>query len=184
MSEVDDLGDGELVVLARRAGAGAFDELVRRHQAVAYRTARVVVGADDAEDVAQDAFVKAYRALDRFRDGMPFRPWLLAIVMNEARDYRRSAARRLAAVARLGGQRWSEPQPDELALASAGRRALLAALRTLSENDQLVLHCRYLLELSEEETAQVLDIPLGTAKSRLSRAMGRLRERMADGGAP
>ncbi|MEP6598181.1 MAG: sigma-70 family RNA polymerase sigma factor [Actinomycetota bacterium] len=174
--------DEQLVALARRGELAAFDELVRRHQSVAYRTARIVVGADDAQDVAQDAFVKAYRGLAGFREGSPFRPWLLAIVTNVARDHRRSAGRRLAAVARLGGRRWSEPEPDELALAAAGRRQLLDALRTLPENDQLVLHCRYLLDLSEAETAQVLHIPLGTVKSRLSRAMNRLRDRLAGGG--
>src|ERR671938_805710 len=84
--------------LAERARAGdtaAYERLVRMHQAVAFRAAYLVTGdAPEAEDATQEAFVKAYRALDRFRPGAPFRPWLLAIVTNEARNRRRSAGRR------------------------------------------------------------------------------------------
>src|SRR3954470_18337158 len=89
------LAEEALVERARRGDAGAFEELVVAYQGVAFRTAYLIArDASDAEEAAQDGFVKAYRALGRFRAGSPFRPWLLAIVANEARNRRRSAGRR------------------------------------------------------------------------------------------
>src|SRR3970040_1702357 len=108
----------------------AYEELVRRYQDVAVRTAHVIAPAADADDAAQEAFVKAWIALPRFRAGAPFRPWLLQIVANEARHRRRSA-----------------PPRDSL-------------------------------ERREAEAADVLRIPRGTVKSRLSRALGRLRDHL------
>ena len=84
--------ESTLVARARRGEAAAYEELVRMHQAIAFRVALVNAGDRvDAEEAVQDAFLKAYRALGRFRDGAPFRPWLLKIVANEARNRRRSA---------------------------------------------------------------------------------------------
>ena len=74
----------------------AYAELVRRHAPVALRTAALLGAGGDAEDVVQEAFVKAYGALDRFRDGAPFRPWLLQIVANETRNLHRASGRRAA----------------------------------------------------------------------------------------
>ena len=89
------LQETELVERARRGDARAYEEIVRMHQGIAFRTAYLVAGnAADAEEAAQDGFVKAWRALGRFRKGAPFRPWLLQIVANEARNRRRSAGRR------------------------------------------------------------------------------------------
>ena len=80
---------------ARRGDGAAFGALVDAFSEVAFRTAYLVTGdAAEAEDAAQEAFVKAYRALDRFREGEPFRPWLLRIVGNTARNRRRAAGRR------------------------------------------------------------------------------------------
>src|SRR5438105_11935229 len=85
----------ELIARARRGDAAAFEEIVQRYQQIAFRTAYVITGsAADAEDAAQEGFVKAYRALDRFRTGAELRPWLLRIVANEARNRLRSAGRR------------------------------------------------------------------------------------------
>src|SRR4030095_9437816 len=86
--------DAELIDRARRGDLMAYEELVRRHQAVAIRTAHLFAPDGDAEDAVQEAFVKANAALGRFRAGAPFRPWLLRIVANEARNRRRSAGRR------------------------------------------------------------------------------------------
>ena len=130
--------------------------------------AYVIAGsAADAEDATQDALVKAWRALGRFRAGEPFRPWLLKIVANEARNRRRSAARRL----RLALRAACEPFDSDV-----DSRALLEALNELPEDAQAVLACRYLLGLSEQETAVALDVAPGTVKSRTSRALERLRE--------
>ncbi|MEP6667443.1 MAG: sigma-70 family RNA polymerase sigma factor [Nocardioidaceae bacterium] len=168
------------VTLAVQAGAGdteAFAVLVRRHQTLAVRTAALAGAPDDAEDAAQDAFVKAYRALDRYRPELDFRPWLMAIVRNEARNRRRGALRfarlrrRAAAMAPVLPQRSTE----EVVLAHQRRLATAEAVARLPEHLRLVVTCRYLLELSEAETADALGCPVGTVKSRLARGLDKLR---------
>jgi RNA polymerase sigma-70 factor (ECF subfamily) len=142
---------------------------------VATRLAWLVVGSADAEDVAQDAFVKAFYALDRFRPGAPFRPWLLRIVGNEARSRVRARGRQERAVARLALVRGTEAaSPEDSAIALDRRRRLVNALNDLPERDRIVLACRYLAEMSEAETAAALDCALGTVKSRTARALARL----------
>jgi RNA polymerase sigma factor (sigma-70 family) len=174
-----------LVERARDGDAAAYEALVRRHQDVCYRTAWLVTrSAEDAEDAAQEGLLKAYRALGRFRLDAPFRPWLLRIVANEARNRVRSRVRGAGLVERAGqadralgggpGDRTAASPEDEL-LAAETRRALRDALERLPDRDRLVISCRYLLELSEAETAAALDCPPGTVKSRLSRALARLR---------
>jgi RNA polymerase sigma-70 factor (ECF subfamily) len=147
------------------------------HQDVAFRAAYLVTGsAAEAEDAAQDGFVKAWQALPRFRRGAPFRPWLLAIVTNEARNRRRHAGRQHTLALRA----WDPESPDteEAATARAEHERLLRAVGTLREEDRLVIGYRYFLDLSEEETAEALGTPRGTVKSRLARALARLREQM------
>lgn len=168
---------------ARGGDDDAYERLVRAHQQVAFRTAYAITGdATEAEDAAQEGFVKAYRALDRFRPGAPFRPWLLAIVANEARNRRKAAGRRMNLVLRAAEAGWGphDPSPEATAVAGERRTELLAVLNTLTEEDRRVIACRYFLELSEEETASTLNCARGTVKSRLSRAMARLRERMTE----
>src|SRR5687768_8661741 len=129
--------------------------------------------------------MKAFAALPRFRVDAPFRPWLLTIVANEARNRRRSATRREALALRTPqaetGKEALEPSPESAILAAEQRQALLDALRRLPDADRDVVAYRYLLELSEAETAAVLGVPVGTAKSRLSRALNRLRAMMPTG---
>jgi RNA polymerase sigma-70 factor (ECF subfamily) len=126
--------------------------------------------------------VKAYHRLGLFRGGGPFRPWLLAIVTNETRNLHRSRRRRdglaLRAAAREDPADTGPDAPAEAAVAAERRRALLAAVRTLDERDREVVICRYLLDLSEAETAQTLGWPKGTVKSRTARALARLRTRL------
>jgi len=152
---------------------------VREHQGIAFRIAYLITGsAADAEEAAQDGFVKAYRALGRFRRGAPFRPWVLEIVANEARNRRRSAGRRAGLALRAAEEAPSggaAPSPEGAVLAAEEREGLLAALNGLREDDRLVLGCRYFLDLSEQETAAALGVRRGTVKSRLSRALERLR---------
>ncbi|MDQ2984356.1 MAG: sigma-70 family RNA polymerase sigma factor [Actinomycetota bacterium] len=155
------------------------------YQGIAFRTAYLFAGnAADAEEAAQDGFVKAYRALARFRSGEPFRPWLLQIVANEARNRRRSAGRRARLFLRAAEERESSggaaPSPEDTVLSAERRDELLAALDRLREEDQLVISCRYFLDLSEQETAAALGWRLGTVKSRLSRALDRLREQIGE----
>ena len=173
----------ELVERAKLGDQDAYGELVRAHQGIAFRTAYLVAGsAAEAEDAAQEGFVKAYRALGRFRSGSPFRPWLLQIVANAARNRRRSSGRRAALALRVGDEGSSggaAPSPEGALLAGEEREGLLAAVNALREEERLVIACRYFLELSEEETAAALDIRLGTVKSRTSRALEHLRESYA-----
>jgi RNA polymerase sigma factor (sigma-70 family) len=171
--------EAALVERARRGDPAAYEALVRAHQDIAFRTACLLAGSSaDAEEAAQEAFVKAWRALPRFRSGAPFRPWLLTIVANEARNRRRAAGRRAGLALRAAAQRTSgdaTPSPEAALLAGGEREALLAALVALDERDQTVIACRYLLDLSERETADVLGCRPGTVKSRLSRALERMR---------
>jgi RNA polymerase sigma factor (sigma-70 family) len=172
--------ESELVERARRGDENAYEELVRAHQGIAFRTAYLVVGnAAEAEEAAQEGFVKAYRALGRFRPGSPFRPWLLQIVANEARNRRRSEGRRAALALRAaaeGSSGGAAPSPEGALLAGEDRERLLAAVNGLREEERLVIACRYFLELTEEETAAALGVRLGTVKSRTSRALEHLRE--------
>ena len=175
--------EADLVDRARRGDGDAYDQLVRAHQDIAFRTAWLVSGSSaDAEDAAQEAFVKAWRALGRFRQGAPFRPWLLAIVANEARNRRRSAGRRAALALRAIQEPSGEaaPSPEAVLLAGERREELTAALNRLPEHDREALTCRYFLDLSEAETAAALGVRPGTVKSRLSRALERLRAELGE----
>jgi RNA polymerase sigma-70 factor (ECF subfamily) len=177
------LDETELVALAREGDPAAYEELVRMHQGIAFRTAYIVAGsAADAEDAAQDAFVKAYRALRRFRKGAPFRPWLLRIVANEARNRRRSAGRReqLALRAAAGASGDAAPSPETALLSAERREAVVAAVNRLPDEQRLTIACRYFLDLSEEETAGVLRCRPGTVKSRVARSLARLRAELGD----
>ena len=153
------------------------------YQGIAFRIAYLVVGnAAEAEDAAQEGFVKAFRALGRFRSGEPLRPWLLKIVANEARNRRRASARRDALTIRATAESSSgeaAPSPEAALLDRERRELLLAAVDALPEPQRLVIACRYLLELSEDETASVLGLRRGTVKSRTARALDRLRETYA-----
>jgi len=173
--------DAELFARAQRGSIDAYEEIVQRYQQLAFRTAYVITrSAAEAEEAAQDAFVKAYRALASFRTGADPRPWLLRIVANEARNRVRSAGRRQRLELRLAeGFRQGDaaPSPEAAAVDADERRRLIGLVNELEENDRLIIASRYFLELSGEETAAALGIPEGTVKSRLSRALSRLRER-------
>ena len=156
----------------------AYASLLRLHEDAARRLALVLCGAADADEAAQDAFVKAWYGLDRFRDGSPFRPWLLRIVANEARNRRRASGRRSGHELRFAADRASggaAPSPEAAVLATDRRRAVGAALAELPARQRDVVACRYLLGLDEAETAGVLGLPRGTVKSRAARGLARLR---------
>jgi RNA polymerase sigma factor (sigma-70 family) len=171
--------DAALADRARRGDERAFEELVRMYQSLAFRTAYLLTGsAADAEDAAQIGFVKAWSALPRFRPGAPFKPWLLRIVANEAHNRRRASGRRAALAVRAIAAQPPEdaaPSPEGAALGRERQGELLEAVSRLDERDRDVLTCRYFLELSEDETAQVLGVRRGTVKSRTARALERLR---------
>ena len=175
--------DAALIGRARTGDVAAYEILVRRYQDLAMRTAYLVAPEADAADAVQDAFLKAYAALSRFRDGAPLRPWLLRIVANEARNRRRSATRRAILELRASGHAAPDQvaaSPESDVLANEARETLHAAVGRLRDEEREVIGARYFLGLSEAETAEALSIPAGTVKSRTARAIGHLRETLAD----
>lgn len=169
--------DAELIDRARRGDRDAYGLLVVRYQEIAFRTAWIITrNSEDAEDVAQEAFVKAWSALDRFRVGAPFRPWLLRIVANEAKN--RVVARTRRSTTSFDA-RIDLPDRREnvvaVVLASEEQRHLVRMIESLDERDRLVIYLKYALELTEPELAAALECPRGTVKSRLHRALQRLR---------
>ena len=125
--------------------------------------------------------MKAYRQLARYRGESGFRPWLLAIVANETRNLHRTRRRRDSLVLRVAARHGPEAtgtDPADSAVARDRRRRLLDEIRRLSPLDREVLVCRYLLDLSEADTAITLGVPKGTVKSRTARALDKLRARV------
>jgi len=173
------LDDAVLVERARNGDVNAYEALVQQYQELAFRVAYQVTGdAADAEDAAQEGFVNAYYALGRFRSGAPFKPWLCRIVANEARNRRLAAHRRTALVERAHRAQASgeaAPSPEAAAEAEEFRSTLVATLRRLRDDDRLILAYRLFFDFSEAEMAEALHCPKGTVKSRLSRALARLR---------
>jgi len=167
------------------------------------RTAHVITGnAADAQDAAQEAFVKAYYALGRFREGASFRPWLLRIVANEAINRRRATRRKSALALQVAEEAGAglarpsggplgvaegrpsddaAPSPEAAALAHELRTEMVSALNRLRDEDRLVIAYRFFFDLSEAEMAQSLGCARGTVKSRLSRALKRLQRELPPG---
>jgi RNA polymerase sigma factor (sigma-70 family) len=175
------LTDAALVDRARDGDVSAFGELVTRYRGVATRVARIVAPGADLEDAVQEAFVKAWFALPRFRPGAPFRPWVCRIVANEAKNRARSARRRDALALRAAAApAEAAPSPEAASLAREDAEALVRAMNRMNPDDRLVLAYRWLLEMSEAEMADALGVAAGTVKSRLSRAMTKLRSQLAE----
>jgi len=177
------INDAEAVARARDGDLDAYAALVARYTVRAHRAAFLLGAGEEADDVVQESFVKAFRHLARFRVGEPFGPWLLRIVANETRNLTRSRRRRAALTLRL-----ATAQPGDAAadgpvaevLAAERRARLVAAVGGLPARERQVLVCRYFLDLSEAETARVLARPLGSVKSSTSRALNRLRGLFVD----
>jgi RNA polymerase sigma factor (sigma-70 family) len=172
------IDDAEAVARSRGGDLDAYAVLVARYTLRAHRVAFLLGAGEESDDVVQEAFVKAFRHLSRFRAGEPFGPWLLRIVTNETKNLTRSRRRRAALALRLAtaesGGTAADGPVDEV-LAAERRTRLVAAVNALPDRERQVLVCRYFLDLSEAETAQVLEWPLGSVKSRTSRALNRLR---------
>jgi RNA polymerase sigma factor (sigma-70 family) len=172
-----------LIERAQRGDHAAYEALVREHEQAAFRVAYVLLrSAADAEDVTQDAFVKAYRGLGRFRVGSPFRPWLLRIVGNEARNLRRASGRRAFHQGRASALEpvRSEPGPDDELLRGENRRRLLAAVERLGERERSAILARYFVGLTDEETAAALGVTRATVKARAWRGLSRLRRELGE----
>ena len=167
---------------AKRGDKAAFGTLVSQYQRRAYAAAYALVGnRDDAIDLAQDAFVRAYRAMERFDPRMPFYPWLHRIVRNTCLNHLKRRNRRgetsLDAMMEDGfDARENGHDPHEAALAADQRRAILIAMAGLTAQQQEILRLRHMVELSYTEIAQCLGIPVGTVMSRLHGARKALKE--------
>jgi RNA polymerase sigma-70 factor, ECF subfamily len=178
-------GEAELIERAKRGDEDAFGVLVRMHEQLAFRTAYALLGnATEAEETAQDAFVKAYGALRRFRRGAPFRPWLLRIVGNEARNRLRSRRRRGLLAERVGVELSSRgevaPAAEAHVLARETDRALLEAIDRLRPAARLVIIGRFFLELTNAEIASALGTRTGAIKMRTARALEQLRRELEE----
>jgi RNA polymerase sigma-70 factor (ECF subfamily) len=166
--------EAALVARARRGDSGAFETLVRQHKdSVLNLARRMVSDRDAAEDIAQEAFIKAYRELHRFRGESAVATWLYRIAVNEARQYLRGQKRRVARWERQRDLAAAEPPADSQTDDPA---PLTELLQELSEDQREALALFYLRELSLEEIARTLGAPVGTVKARLSRGRERLRQ--------
>jgi RNA polymerase sigma-70 factor (ECF subfamily) len=170
------LDEATLIHRAQSGDMAAWEPLVLAHQEPVFRYAYLLLGdPDDADDIAQETFMRAWRYLARFDPARPLRPWLLSIASNLASNRRRSAGRYLSALTR--GFR-NEPPPATLEEKSAHHlqaEHLRKAVQALNVTDQQIVYLRYFLDLSVTETADALNIARGTVKSRLSRALEKLR---------
>lgn len=170
------MSETELVTRARAGDGAAWETLIQQHQEAVFRLAYLILGdAADADDVAQETFIRAFHSLARFDATRPLRPWLLKITVNLARNWRRALGRYIAALKR-------SVQADPLAGASEApalhpweAQQLWQAVQRLRPVDQEIIYLRYFLELPEGEAADVLGVARGTVKSRLHRALERLR---------
>lgn len=165
-----------LVRDAQRGSTAAFEQLFRRHWPRAYRAALLVVGdAGAAEDIAQESFLAAVRALDRFDRRRPFGPWLHRIVVNRAIDWSRARTLRRE----LAADHAPEPRVPEHET-PGDARALAAGLAGLPPEHRAVIVLRYLLGYTPGEIAELLDVPRGTVNSRLRRGLDRLESSLRE----
>jgi RNA polymerase sigma-70 factor (ECF subfamily) len=165
------------IELARAGDDAACQQIVDQHREAIFRLAYLILGdADDAEDVAQESFIRALRYLHRYDPERPLRPWLLRITANLARNRRRSFGRYWAALKRAALESPTPViTPETKSAAAIEAEALWRAVRCLKAHEQEVIYLRYFLELPVNETAEALNVQPGTVKSRLHRALINLR---------
>jgi RNA polymerase sigma-70 factor, ECF subfamily len=170
------LDEAALVRQAANGNTAAWEALVSAHQEAVFRLAYLLLGdPDDAKDIAQETFLRAWKHLHGFDAARPLRPWLLSISANLARNRRRSAGRYFAALLRAFRDEPSSVRIEEQSARNLQARELWKAVQKLNELDQQIVYLRYFLDLPVAETAEVLKVPEGTVKSRLSRALEKLR---------
>jgi len=170
------LDEPTLIRNAANGDATAWEPLVLAHQQAVFRLAYLFLGdPDDAEDIAQETFLRAWRSLKHFDAMRPLRPWLLSIAANLSRNRHRSAGRYIAALTRAFRNEPPSANMEEKSTQHMESDNLWQAVQKLSLPDQQIVYLRYFLELSVFETAEVLQVAEGTVKSRASRALEKLR---------
>ncbi|MFQ2369764.1 RNA polymerase sigma factor RpoE [Aeromonas enteropelogenes] len=172
--------DEQLVERVQRGDKAAFNLLVKKYQhKVVNLVSRYVNNPGDVPDVAQEAFIKAYRALPTFRGESAFYTWLYRIAVNTAKNYLTSQGRRPPssdveadeAESYGGGEALQEVStPENLALTDEIKRTVFAAIEALPEDLRTAISLRELEGLSYEEIAEIMDCPVGTVRSRIFRA--------------
>ncbi|MBL8099209.1 MAG: sigma-70 family RNA polymerase sigma factor [Anaerolineales bacterium] len=171
------LDEATLIRRAAHGEAAAWEPLMQAHQQAVFRLCYLLLGdPDDAEDVAQETFLRAWNHLKRFDSTRPLRPWLLSIASNLASNRRRSAGRYFSALQRAFQNEIPQTNLEEKNLQSNDANELWKAVQSLNFQDQQIIYLRFFLDLSVNETAQVLEIAEGTVKSRLNRAIEKLRK--------
>lgn len=180
-----DLSDEELIARSRGGESAAFGEFIERHMAAVHRWMTRAVGAEDADDLTQDVFLRAYRGLARFRSQAPPRAWLAAIADNAIKNRYRSRSRFRRIFASnpssdaLEDRASRARSPEESARAGESRGTVQDALSKLPIEFRLPIVLRDLEEWSYEEIAASLQLPIGTVKSRIARGRGQLRTILA-----
>jgi RNA polymerase sigma-70 factor (ECF subfamily) len=174
------LDENSLIRLAAQQDQQAWADLVHEHQEAVFRLAYLFLGdSDDAQDITQEAFIRTFRAIDQADPARPFRAWVLSITANLAKNRLRSVGRYLSALARFARREPEAVMPTPAPADPNGdAQNLWENVRQLNLDDQQIIYLRFFLELSEEETRAALKIPVGTAKSRLHRALKKLRARL------
>ncbi len=172
-----------LVTAAQGGDERAFGQIVRRYQRAIYRVAYGLTrNGSDSEDLVQETFLRAYRAIGTFRAGEPLYPWLSRIAVNLAFSLFRTRKRRpetpLDPLVEAGRQWASEDDPAEDSARNEYRAKLQSAFAELKDEHQAVLVLRVVEGMSYEEIAQTLSVPAGTVMSRLSRARAELKTRL------
>ncbi|MBX5464185.1 MAG: sigma-70 family RNA polymerase sigma factor [Clostridia bacterium] len=185
---LDDAREQALLERARAGDVAAFEELIRPELGRAYATAARLAGRQEAEDLVQEAALRAFRSLGGFRGGCRFGTWLYRIVVHLCADHARRQGRRAGLVEPLEAET-AEPRPRGTAgdpeaelLAAERHRLVEAALASLPPGYRLVVLLRDVEGLSYEEVAELAGLPLGTVKSRVFRARRLLRQRLAGAG--
>ena len=180
--------------LIRRAARGdeqAFEKLLLAHQKNVYNLCyRMVQDADDALDLSQEAFLKAWRSLSTYQFDAAFSTWLYRLTTNVCIDFLRKRSRQAHSSLTVEdeedeGREYAIPDPapgpEEQSIANDRRRAVSEAMQALPEEFRLVLQLRVVEDLPYDQIAQILQIPVGTVKSRLSRARIQLKKRLESG---
>lgn len=186
-SSVAGPGDDALISACQKGDQAAFGEIVRRYQRAVHRLAWTLTrNASDADDLAQETFVRAWGAIGRFERGLPLYPWLARIVTNQAFTLFRHRRRRPESSIEPhleAGREWGvdDDPADHSARAEQGRQ-LRECFAELAAEHQAVLALRAVQDLSYDEIAQALNVPAGTVMSRLSRARADLKRRLAERG--
>lgn len=177
--------DGTLVAASQKGDQAAFGEIVRRYQRAVHRLAwSLTRNASDADDLAQETFVRAWGAIGRFETGQPLYPWLARIVTNQAyslfRHRRRRPEQSIEPLVEAGQQWGVDDDPAEHSARGEHHARLRECFAELAPEHQAVLSLRVMQDLSYEEIASALGVPIGTVMSRLSRARTDLKRRLAE----